>query len=122
MQIIPFKEPAAWQAQITLTRVIFVIHFQWNALNEYWVMSIHNADDVPILVGVKVVTNFDLTAQFKAIPGMPAGDIVCQNIIETWETIGRFDMGDTNEIIYYEPGELETVAEAELLAHQEGNA
>lgn len=118
MQIIPFKEPAAWSAQITLTSQIFVLTFRWNALNKYWVMSILNANNQPIVYGIKVVTNFDLTAQFAAITGMPEGDILCQNIIEMWNTIGRFDMGDTNEIIYYEPGELKTMALAALSAQQ----
>jgi hypothetical protein len=107
MQIIPFKEPAAWQAQITLSSTIFILYFRWNAMNKYWVMNIFDRNDQPILLGVKVVTNFDLTAQFKAITGMPLGDILCQNVIGLWTDIQRFDMGQTTEIIYYEPGELE---------------
>jgi hypothetical protein len=118
MQIIPFKEPAAWTAQITLTSQIFILSFRWNALNQYWVMSIFDSNNLPILLGVKVVTNFNLTAQFDAINGMPQGDIVCQNIIDTWTTIGRFDMGETNEIIYYDPGELAAQAQARLAAIQ----
>ena len=107
MQIIPFKEPAAWQAQITLTGVIFLLYFRWNAMNEYWVMNIYNRNDEPIVLGIKVVTNFDLTKQFSAITGMPEGDILCQNILGLWSTIQRFDMGQTTELIYYEQGELE---------------
>lgn len=118
MQIIPFKEPAAWQAQITLTSQIFILQFKWNALNKFWVMSIYNANNIPVLLGVKVVTNFNLTAQFAAITGMPEGDILCQNIIDMWNTIERFDMGETNEIIYYEPGELAAQAAAQLAAMQ----
>jgi len=106
MQIIPFKELAAWQAQITLTNVIFLLYFRWNAMNKYWVMNIYNVNSQPILLGVKVVTNYDLTAQFEAITGMPAGDIFCQNINGNWFEIGRFDMGETNELIYYEPNEI----------------
>jgi hypothetical protein len=53
---------------------------------------------------------------------MPAGDIVCQNIINQWDDIQRFDMGETTELIYYEPGELEQLAEAQLLLEQEGTA
>lgn len=108
MQIIPFKEPAAWQAQITLTNVIFILYFKWNALNKYWVMSIYDRNDTPILVGIKVVSNFDLTAQFSAISGMPSGSILCQNVLGLWDDIQRFDMGETTEIFYYEPGELQT--------------
>jgi len=111
MQIIPFKEPAAWQAQITLTSVIFILYFKWNALNKYWVMNINNRNYEPILLGVKVVPNFNLTAQFAAIQDMPFGDILCQNILDQWGDIERFDMGETTELIYYEAGEIETLIE-----------
>lgn len=109
MQIIPFKEESAWQAQIILTNTVYILFFKWNALNQYWVMSIYDRNDQPILLGVKVVTNFDLTAPF-VVSGIPAGDIVCQNIINQWNDIQRFDMGQTNELIYYEPGELASSA------------
>lgn len=106
MQIIPFKEPAAWNAQITLSGVIFQLYFKWNSLNQYWVMSIYNRNSEPILLGVKVVSNYDLTEQFVAL-GMPEGDIICQNIIGLWGDILRFDMGETTELLYYEDGEVE---------------
>ena len=110
MQIIPFKEPAAWQAQINLSSIIYNLFFKWNALNQYWVMSILDRNNQPIALGIKVVTNYDLTAQFSAVLGMPPGDIVCQNIINQWNDIQRFDMGQTNELIYYEVGELQALA------------
>ena len=115
MQIIPFKEPSAWQNQITLSSVIFLLYFRWNAMNQYWVMNIFDRNDTPILLGVKVVTNYDLTIQFAALLGMPVGDIVCQNIINEWVDIGRFDMGETTELIYYDQGELSATALAQSL-------
>jgi hypothetical protein len=108
MQIIPFKEPAAWEAQIQLTGVIFLLKFKWNALNEYWVMSIFNRNDEPILLGVKVVVNWNLTGQFVTV-GMPSGDIICQNVLLGFEKIKRFDMGEVTELFYYEEGELESL-------------
>lgn len=115
MQIIQFKEPAAWQEQVTLTGVIFIFYFKWNALNEYWVMNIYDRNSNPILLGIKIVTNYDLTSQFVAA-GMPSGDILCQNVLDEWNDIARFDMGETNELFYYEPGELNSLkTQAEAL-------
>lgn len=108
MFIIPFKEPGAWQAQIQLSGIIFILKFQWNALNEYWVMDIYNRNDEPVLLGVKVVANWNLTDQFVAI-GMPPGDIVCLNVLGDWGKIRRFDMGDVAELFYYETGELDAI-------------
>jgi hypothetical protein len=109
MQIIQFKEPAAWQEQVTLTGTIFILFFKWNALNKYWVMSIFDRNSSPILVGVKIVTNYDLTSQF-VVSGIPQGDILCQNVLNEWNDIARFDMGETNELFYYEPNELQALS------------
>ncbi len=126
MQIIPFKQPGAWEAQITLSGVIFILKFQWNALNEYWVMNIYNGNDEAVLLGVKVVINWNLTAQFVTV-GMPTGDIVCQSVLgltqlvnsageivfeippASFAKITRFGMGDVAELFYYEEGELEAL-------------
>lgn len=109
MQIIPFKESGAWKAQISLSSVIYILYFKWNALNKYWVMSVYDRSENPILLGVKIVTNYDLTQQF-VILGMPPGHIICQNFLGKWDDIQRFDMGETTEIIYYENAELELLA------------
>lgn len=127
MQIIPFKQPGSWQSQITLTGVIYILRFKWNALNQYWVMSIYDASDNPIMYSIKVVVNWNLTSQFVVLE-MPAGTILCQNILavteinepdgiikfqippSSFQPIGRFDMGQTVELFYYEPGELASIA------------
>lgn len=110
MQLIPFKEPGSWEAQIELSGVIFALAFKWNALNEYWVMNIFNRNAEPILLGVKVVVNWNLTGQFVTV-GMPEGDIVCQNVLGAFGKILRFDMGNVSNLFYYEEGELEELSE-----------
>lgn len=105
MQIIPFKEPAQWQQQIELDSQTFVLSFRWNAMNEYWVMDILTRDLDPIILGIKIVCNYDLTAQY-ATDGKPKGDIVCENIIGGQGKIQRFDIGAIAELIYYTQGEF----------------
>jgi hypothetical protein len=105
MQIIPFKDTGSWSMQISLSGTIYNMNFKWNALNQFWLMDILDANFNPIAYGIVVVPNFNLTEQFAALTGMPTGDIVCQNILNEWGPIQRFDMGQTTELIYYEPGE-----------------
>jgi hypothetical protein len=115
MQIIPFKEPSRWQEQIELSGEIFVLEFTWNALNEFWGMTIYNRDKVPLIYGITIVPNFPLLAPFTVF-GKPVGEIVCQNIVGGSDIIGRFDMSQKFELVYYEEGELEAIAiEAEAL-------
>ena len=108
MFIIPFKETGSWQTQITLSDTIYNLYFKWNALNQYWVMNVFDNNNLPICYGIKVVVNWNLTGQF-VVSGMPAGNIVCQNVLGQFNTITRFDMGKNDELFYYEPNELENL-------------
>ena len=105
MQIIPFKEPSQWQEQIELDNQTFILSFSWNAMNEYWVMDILTRDLIPIILGIKVVANYDLTTQY-VVNNKPLGDIVCENIIGGQGKIQRYDMGEVTELIYYSLGEF----------------
>ena len=108
MQIIPFKEPSFWREQLTLDDEIFVFYFKWNALNAFWVMDIYNRDEEPIIVGIKIVPNYDLLAAYNT-NAQPKGNIICQNIVGTFDEIGRFDMSQKFELVYYNVGELDAL-------------
>lgn len=107
MQIIPFKEASSFIEQITLSGTIFVLRFNWNSLNEFWSMDIQNRDEEPIIMGIKIVPNYPLLAQYTD-NNLPSGEIVCQNIVRSPDGIGRFDIGQKFLLVYYEEGELET--------------
>lgn len=110
MQVIPFKEAAQWQEQIELEGVIFIFSFTWNALNEFWTMDIYNRDEDPLILGIKIVPNYPLLMPYTVF-GKPAGEIVCQNIVNAPDTISRFDMSQKFELVYYAQGELEALLE-----------
>jgi hypothetical protein len=106
MQFIPFKSPSQWQEQINLDGQDYVLSFAWNALNEYWAMEILTRDLEPIVLGIKIVVNYNLTYPYVA-EGIPPGDIVCQNLIGGDAKIKRYDMGDVTELVYYSAGEFD---------------
>ncbi len=116
MQIIPFKDPSAWREQIQLTGVIYFLNFTWNALNEFWTMDVLDSNEVPLVVGVKIVVNLSLLSIYATF-GLPPGDIVCQNIVGASDFIGRFDMSQKFLLLYYEDGEIQ-----ELEALEAANA
>ena len=107
MKIIPFKDPSQWQQQIQLTGNIFTLRFQWNALNEFWTMNIYDQNLVPIVLGIKIVNNYDLTSQYIAAitsAGISFGDIVCVNYTGNFDKITRWEMGQSEDLFYSEPG------------------
>lgn len=110
MLIIPFRDPAQWTMQIELSQVIYFLTFTWNALNEFWTMDIANRDQIPVLIGIKIVPSYPLLSPYS-VEGQPIGQIICQNIVNAPSNIGRFDMSQKFELVYYEPGELEALIE-----------
>lgn len=105
MRIIPFKEPSFWQEQIQLSGVTYTLKFKWNALNKFWSMDIYLSDNVPVVVGVKIVNNWNLLEQYS-MSNKPLGDILCQSIVGTFEKITREGMTNASQLVYYEQGEL----------------
>lgn len=108
MLLIPFKDPSCWRQQIQLTNSIYFLNFTWNALNEFWVMDVYDGNENPLVVGVKIVVNVILLGQYVVF-GLPAGDIVCQNVVGASDFIGRFDMSQNFQLVYYEPGEIDAL-------------
>ena len=113
MQIIPFNEPSKWQERITLTGNVFNLRFIWNALNQYWSLNIYNQNYDPIVLGIYVATNYDLTKQFYAVivgSGISFGDVLCIDYTLGWENISRYEMGQNADLFYFEPGEFVVTA------------
>jgi len=112
MQIIPFNPDGSFTMQIALSGTPFIFNFHWNTLNSFWVMDIYTGNLAPVVIGIKIVPNYNLTGQY-VYSSMPPGTIACQNFLNQWGEIGRFDMGSTTELVYYEPGEWEALGDLE---------
>lgn len=113
MLIIPFNDPAQWQERITLTGNIFNLRFAWNALNQFWTMNMYDQNFTPIVLGIYIATNYNITKQFYAdivASGISFGDIVCIDYTENWENITRYEMGESADLFYFEPGEFVVTA------------
>lgn len=111
MQIIPFNDNSSFYQQITLDSDVFFLHFRWNALNEFWVMSIYDIDYNPIILSIKIVPSYPLLAQYTML-NMPKGEMVCHNIVSDDGVIRRFDMQQKFELVYYSKDEWDALRQA----------
>ncbi len=108
MLIIPFKEDSNFKEQIQLSNVLFFLEFTWNALNEFWTMDIYDVNESPMILGIKIVPEYPLLAQYT-VEGKPLGEIICHNVVNAPSEIERFDMNQKFALVYYEPLELESL-------------
>jgi hypothetical protein len=113
MLTIPFREQSFFREQIQLTGILYFLTFNWNALNEFWSMEIADSNEVTLIAGIKIVPDYPLLAAYS-VNGQPAGEIICQNVVNAPDEIGRFGMSQKFELVYYEPNELETLINAAI--------
>lgn len=108
MQLLPSRQNSQYQMQLNLSGTNFILDFEWNALNEYWVLGIYDSSEVAIVTGLKIVNNWDLFEGIVAT-GMPEGNLLCQSIIQSWENLTRYALGNQSALVYYEENEIETL-------------
>lgn len=101
MQIIPWRNLPSWQQEIVLDQIIFHLSFHWNALNEFWSIDIYDRDHEPIILGIKLVVDYDITSHYVNDALFP-GAILVIDFSRDVEEIGRLDMGDRVQLVYQE--------------------
>lgn len=93
------------RAHISYTIVLdgdsFYIHMDFNARDEHWYISVHDATNTPIegCVGRRIVTNWPILHRATAA-GRPAGNIITSSADH--EDPGLYDLGNRVKLYYVE--------------------
>lgn len=66
------SDSPAYFFQIALEKVFYNFDFNWNERGNYWVMSIADQSQNPLISGIKLVSGIDLLEKYK-IEGLPTG-------------------------------------------------
>lgn len=99
-QGIPF-----WVQRTTLDGRDYNLRFAWNQREERWYLDINAGDDTPLLVGVKLVTNWPLLLGRHADPRLPDGELMVRTTLRDDSPPGLNDMGFglRCELLYISP-------------------
>ncbi len=65
---------ARWDQRTQLDGRDFMLSFSWNSRDGHWSLSIADQDSVPIVSGIRLVTNFQLLRSVD--PRRPPGELV----------------------------------------------
>lgn len=64
--------------KIDLDEVSFFFFFQYNARDDSWFISVSDADEIPLVQGIKIVVDVNLFGQFAHL-AIPQGNLFCSN-------------------------------------------
>lgn len=83
----PPAEPYFSQRTVLAGRELY-LEFNWNTRANRWFLSIFDANEVPILLGVKLVTGSVMTRRLRDPRFPETGDLMLLGSIPTLETLG----------------------------------
>lgn len=105
MVVIPVQTLPAWTENITLGDWVGRISFQWNTRSEAWTVDFSDSLGNPLLLGVKLVTGWELLHQFPR-EELPQGAILVVSLDGSDADPGRNDLGARISLVYLSPDEL----------------
>jgi hypothetical protein len=101
---IPTSEGAAYYSQrVRLDGRDYNLRFAWNEREGRWYLSIFTDEDVPLILGIKIVTNWPLLRYYRSDPRVPPGEIMAMDLTPDGAPPG-FDelaIGKRVELVYF---------------------
>lgn len=91
-------------SRVVLAGTAYLIRFTYNDTCDYWKFSLYNAQNEPIVLGIKIVPRFPLNV-FYGVTKLPDGVF---GVMTKLERIGRNDFVDGNAQFVFCPVEIET--------------
>lgn len=90
-------------SRVVLAGTPYLIRFTYNDTKDYWKFSLHNAQNEPIVIGIKIVPRFPLNV-FYGVTKLPNGVF---GVITNLERIGRNDFANGKAQFMFCPVELD---------------
>jgi hypothetical protein len=91
LEIVVPESPFTIQ-DITLGGFKYDFTYAFNTRDDRWRFDIVDADNNPVITGVKIMENQDLLGRY-ILPGFSHGGIFCIRVLETTDPVGRNNLG-----------------------------
>lgn len=83
--------------------------FYWNAREEIWNLSILDVNDNPLLMGIKLISNYELILQHPTL-AIPRGSLFLWDTSGEGDSAGYNDLGTRHKLIYTTSDEVNYAA------------
>ena len=91
----------AYTFQITLETKLFTLTFRFNERMDRWIMDIADEDEVDLLLGTLIITEWNLIERFKD-DRLPPGEFFALDESGERKSPGREDLGNDVKLFYVE--------------------
>ncbi len=71
----------------------FVLELRWNQRESRWYLSIFDEASIPLLMGVKLVANWELLYAYRSEPGLPPGRLAAVDLTNDGSPPGFDELG-----------------------------
>lgn len=96
---LPIPDLPAFTEDLVIADIPYRVSMYWNTRGQFWVLSFYDRTGNPLVLGIKMVSFYALTAQYKS-RGIPEGEfyVLDTNIESNLERIGRRDFVDDRQL------------------------
>jgi hypothetical protein len=98
------------RCRVTLDRREYVLDLRWSMREERWYLDVRDAAGSLLVGSIKIVTAWPLLRRFRAVVGLPPGDIIVLDGRAGSPDPGLADLGSVAELIYLDAAELAALA------------
>lgn len=103
MPLIP-SEPN-YHFSIDLVSVTFIINIRWNERSESWYMDVSSEDEIPLLLGMRIVLGTLIGVRSTAV-GRPDGQFIVSDLTDQGLDATLDDLGVRVLMYFYTTAEL----------------
>lgn len=95
-----------FDVRVVLGARTYRLRFDWMERLQRWSFSVYDQDDAPLLLGVKLLSNWPILARYRYDKRLPPGEIVAVNL-ESGDPAGLGDLGVKVELRFWTYEELQ---------------
>jgi hypothetical protein len=101
--LIPARNDFPWyRFKITLSGVVYTLRFRYNLRMDRWILDIADPSNNPILIGLPVLLERDMTGQY-VMAAIPPGTLFISDDTNKGSQPGRYAFGNTHTFFYADP-------------------
>jgi hypothetical protein len=97
---------SAWEQRTTLDGSDYLLNFAWNGREAAWYLSFSDAAGVPLVTGIKLVSNRPLLNRFRYVQGLPPGNVMAVDLSGQIAQAGYTDLSAGVSLVYFDLEEL----------------